>query len=366
MNITIQEITKYLESLAPKSSQESYDNSGLILGDSDRLISKVLICLDSIESIVDEAIELGCELIIAHHPIIFKGLKSLTGKNYVERVIIKCIQNNIALYAIHTNLDNYRLGVNKEIGKRLGLINLKILAPKSDVLRKLVILVPEDNAAKLTNALFEAGAGQIGNYSECSFASVGVGTFNPSEDSKPHIGTKGKREKVIEEKLEVLVSIHNLANVLQAMKANHPYEEVAHDILLLGNENQFEGAGMIGELKEEMDELKFLKKVKKDFKCGIVRHTALRNKKIKKVAFCGGSGSFLLSNAKNQQADIFITGDFKYHEFFDSDNQIVIADIGHYESEQFTINLLGAILTEKFPNFAVHLTGYNTNPIKYL
>lgn len=366
MKLTIREITDYLESLAPKASQEGYDNSGLIVGDSSRTISKVLICLDSLESVIDEAIETGCELVIAHHPIVFKGLKSLTGKDYVERIVIKCIQNNIALYAIHTNLDSYRFGVNYEIGNRLRLKNLKVLAPKSEVLKKLVVFVPEDNAAKLTNALFTAGAGHVGNYSECSYASIGVGTYNPQEGSTPYIGEQGKRKNAIEERVEVLVSSYNLSAVLKAMNENHPYEEVAYDVFNLDNKNQFEGAGMIGELEKEMDELTFLKRIKKDFKCGAIRHTALRNKKIKKVAFCGGSGSFLLSTAKSQQADIFITGDFKYHEFFDTDNQIVIADIGHYESEQFTINLLGAILTKKFPNFAVHLTRNNTNPINYL
>lgn len=366
MKLTIHEVTKYLESLAPKTSQEGYDNSGLIVGDIDREISKVLICLDSLESVIDEAIETGCELVIAHHPIVFKGLKSLTGKDYVERIIIKCIQNNIALYAIHTNLDNYRFGVNFEIGKRLGLKKMRVLAPKTDVLRKLVVFVPEYDATKLANALFKAGAGNIGNYSECSYAGIGVGTFNPQENSMPYSGEIGKRKNAIEERIEVLVPSHNLNAVLKAMNENHPYEEVAYDIIKLENQNQYEGSGMIGELDKEIDELKFLKKLKKDFNCGVIRHTALRGKKIKTVAFCGGSGSFLLKNAINEQADIFITGDFKYHEFFDSDNQIVIADIGHYESEQFTINLLGAILTEKFPNFAVHLTINNTNPINYL
>lgn len=362
----ISEVIQYLESLAPRSSQESYDNSGLLVGDKQAELAKTLICLDSTEAVVDEAIENGCNLIIAHHPIIFKGLKSLTGKNYVERVVIKCIQNNIALYAIHTNLDNYRFGVNYEIGKRLGLENLRVLAPKENTLKKLAVFIPKDNQASFSQALFEAGAGTIGDYSECSFASVGFGTFRPNENANPTIGSSDTRSLIEEVKLEFVVSAHQLNSVLRAMKSNHPYEEIAFDVISLDNSHPYEGAGMIGNLPQAIDTQKFLEEVKRTFKCGIIRHTEIVRQKIQKVAFCGGSGSFLLQNALTEKADIYITGDFKYHEFFDTDNQIVIADIGHYESEQFTINLLSDVLTEKFPNFAVQLTGINTNPINYL
>lgn len=360
------EVIDFLESLAPRSSQESYDNSGLIVGDRNADLTKTLVCLDSIESVVDEAIESGCNLIIAHHPIVFKGLKSLTGKNYVERVVIKCIQNSIALYAIHTNLDNYRFGVNFEIGKRLGLKNLRVLAPKENSLKKLVVYAPQDHSQSLLNALFSAGAGSIGNYQECSFQSEGTGSFLPTETSNPFIGEKGERAAVPEHKIEVLVSIHQLGKVLSAMKDAHPYEEIAYDIFDLGNKNAHEGAGMIGELESPVETMQFLNELKKNFKCGVIRHTEIVKGEIQKVAYCGGSGSFLLANALQSKADIYITGDFKYHEFFDTDNQIVIADIGHYESEQFTINLLSDVLTNKFPNFAIQLTGINTNPINYL
>lgn len=362
----ISEVTNFLESLAPRSSQESYDNSGLLVGNRNAEITKALICLDSIEAVVDEAISSGCNLIIAHHPIIFKGLKSLTGKNYIERVVVKCIQNNIALYAIHTNLDNYRFGVNFEIGKRLGLQNLTVLAPKENVLKKLTVYVPQDHSEKVLDALFHSGAGTIGEYTECSFQAQGNGSFQAMENSNPFIGEKGSRTHVSEVKIEVLVSTHKLGKVLSAMKDSHPYEEVAYDIINLANENNYEGAGMIGELAQPVDTRSFLLELKKNFKCGTIRHTALLKDKIQKVAFCGGSGSFLLGNAIQAKADIYITGDFKYHEFFDADNQIVIADIGHYESEQFTINLLSDVLIEKFPNFAVQLTGINTNPINYI
>ncbi len=361
----IKEITDYLESLAPISSQESYDNSGLIVGDSATEVTNVLISLDCIESTVDEAIELGCELIIAHHPIVFSGLKKLNGKNYIERTVIKAIKNDIAIYAIHTNFDNYRFGVNDEIADRLKLMNRKLLAPKSNVLSKVSFFVPAENKDEVVSAMFSAGAGDVGEYSECSFQTEGIGTFKPSENANPVEGKRGELSTVNELKVEVLCSQHSLGRVLNAMYQTHPYEEVAHDIYAIQNKNQFEGSGMIGDLEVEMDAISFLTELKKTFNCGVIRHTEILDKKIKRVALCGGSGSFLLEKAKSQNADIFITGDFKYHEFFDADKQLVIADIGHFESEQYTSNRLERILTKKFTKFAVHLTKENTNPIKY-
>ena len=359
------ELTNYLESLAPLSSQESYDNSGLIVGDPQMEITGALVSLDCIESIVDEAIEKKCNVVIAHHPILFKGLKRLNGSDYVQRTILKAIKNDIALYAIHTNLDNFRYGVNAEIGKRIGLENIQVLAPKKDVLTKLVVFVPDEYVESVMSALFEAGAGSIGNYGECSFSTSGTGTFLPMEGSDPFSGQEGERENSLETKIEVLVSKHNLNGVIRAMKEAHPYEEVAYEAYPILNENNFEGAGMIGMLLEPMATTDFLKHLKSTFNCGIIRHTELVEDTVQRVAYCGGAGSFLLRNALSQKADIFITGDYKYHEFFDADQQIIIADIGHYESEQYTSNLLEGILTKKFPKFAVHLTGVNTNPINY-
>lgn len=361
----LKEITQYLESLAPLSSQESYDNSGVIVGDINTEIKQALICLDSTEAIVDEAIETGCNLIIAHHPIVFKGLKSLTGKNYVERVVLKCIKNDIALYAIHTNLDNFRFGVNDEIGRRLGLTDLKILEPKKGVLNKLTVFVPSQNREQVAQTMFNAGAGFIGNYKECSFYGEGTGTFTAVEGADPYIGAVGISEKVAENKLEMLVSSHQLSSVVSAIKASHPYEEVAYDVVALQNANQYEGAGMVGKLPQPMEVKEFLAFVKKQFGCGVIRHTKLVKEKVETVAFCGGSGAFLLTNAIRSKADIYITGDFKYHEFFDAEEKIIIADIGHFESEQYTINLLSDVLTKKFPNFALRLTKINTNPINY-
>lgn len=361
----ISEVVAYLEDLVPRSSQESYDNCGLLIGDNQEKLTGVLISLDCTEDVVLEAERLGCNMIIVHHPIIFKGLKSLTGKNYVERTVLSCVKKDIALYAIHTNLDNYRFGVNHEIGKRIGLQNLRVLEPKKEVLYKLVVFVPKEFLNDLNSAVFNAGAGSIGNYSNCHFHSSGIGTFKPLEEANPFSGIKNELSEVEEIKAEYLVSSHRLAKVLQAMKQAHPYEEIAHDIIPLANTNFQEGSGMIGELEIEMSEHDFLSHLKKTFHCGTIRHTVKLGKPVKTVAFCGGSGSFLLGKAMAEKADVFVTGDFKYHEFFDADDRIMIADIGHYESEQFTTNLLADILKEKFTTFAVHLTELNTNPINY-
>ena len=362
----IKDIARYLESLAPLSSQETYDNSGLIVGYPDTIVTGVLVSLDCTEQIVEEAKEKGCNLIISHHPIIFSGLKRLTGRTYIERVVEKSIRYGIAIYAIHTNLDNYQFGVNYKIGNRLGLDHLKVLAPVKNQLNKLITYVPITAVEQLMNALFLAGAGKIGNYEECSFSSEGKGTFRPILTANPVIGELNVQSKVDEVKLEVLVSVHRKHEVLQALFTSHPYEEVAYDLIPLLNENPHEGAGMIGELQQETDTLEFLNKVKVIFNCGAIRYTDVVKPKIKRVAFCGGSGVFLLNNAIQAGADLFITGDVKYHEFFDADGKLILADIGHFESEQFTSELIADYLKEKFTTFAVHLTENNTNPINYL
>lgn len=361
----IREITSFLENYAPLGSQASYDNCGLLVGDPGAEVQGVLVCLDCTEEVLEEAIELGANLIIAHHPIIFKGLKKLNGKNYVERTVIKAIKNDLAIYAIHTNLDHSVKGVNAEIARRLGIENPSILLPNEGVLSKLAVFVPRDHAGTVEKAMFAAGAGVIGNYAECSFESEGIGAFRPLEGADPFEGRVGARTRTEEVKLEVLVSNHILSKVVHAMLDAHPYEEVAHDIIPLQNANQEEGSGMIGALKDPMDALTFLAKLKQTFHCGVIRHTELTGKKIRTVAFCGGAGSFLLPHAVRRKADIYITGDYKYHEFFDADGQIIIADIGHYESEQFTTNLIVEVLTKNFAKFAVHNTGVNTNPINY-
>lgn len=361
----ISEVTSYLESLAPLSSQESYDNCGLIVGDANSEVTEVLISLDCIESTVDEAIERGCNLIISHHPIVFSGLKKINGADYIQRTVVKAIKNDIAIYAIHTNLDNYRFGVNREIGERLGLKNLRILSPKSNVLNKIVCYVPTDHYETVSNAMFNAGAGNIGDYNEASFTTLGKGTYTPNENASPFEGAYGIKSKVDEYKIELISSSHVIGSVISAMINAHPYEEVAYEVIPLTNLNNYEGSGMVGELETPIDEVKFLNYVKKTFNCGLIRHTKLLGSPIKTVAFCGGAGSFLLPHARKNKADIFITGDYKYHEFFDADEAIIIADIGHFESEQYTSNRIASILMNKFTTFAVRLTKVNTNPINY-
>lgn len=362
----IKEITQFLEGIAPLSYQENYDNSGLIVGDENTEVSSVLICLDSVEEVIEEAIENNCNLIIAHHPIIFSGLKKLNGKNHIQRTIIKAIQNNIAIYAIHTNLDNVKAGVSSKIANILGLKNQKILAPKKDLLRKLEVYVPKNHADELQNALFLVGAGEVGEYKNCSFQTEGIGTFLPSKNANPVIGTSGNQERVEEVKIEVVFPKDIEKRLILEMQKAHPYDEIAHQIYILDNFFPDVGSGIVGELAEEISPSLFLKKVKTLMRTDCIRYTKIVRKTIKKVAVCGGSGSFLLNNAKSMGADIFITSDFKYHEFFNAENDIIIADIGHYESEQFTKDLIYDLLVNNFSKFAVRLSKVNTNPINYL
>jgi dinuclear metal center YbgI/SA1388 family protein len=362
----IKDVTTYLETIAPLPYQESYDNSGLIVGDKNATVKKALITLDATEEVIDEAIRKKCQLVIAHHPIVFSGLKKFTGKNYVERVIIKAIKNNIAIYAIHTNLDNVLNGVNAEICRRLGLTNTRILSPKTGLLKKLYTFIPVTHHEQVSKAVFAAGAGYIGNYSETSFNVAGTGTFRGNENANPALGKKGVLEKAEEIKFETIFPAHLESKVIAALLAAHPYEEVAYDVVSLANPYHSVGSGMVGELKKPVEELAFLKSVKKNLQTDCIRYTALLGKPVTKVAVCGGSGRFLLNDAIAAEADVFITGDFKYHDFFDADGKIVVADTGHYESEQFTKDLLARQLLEKFPTFAALISEISTNPIKYL
>ena len=364
--MNIKEITNYLESIAPLTYQESYDNSGLIVGDSNTEVNNTLITIDCTEEVVDEAIKNNCNLIIAHHPIIFSGLKRIIGQNYVERTIIKAIKNDIAIYAIHTNLDNVSTGVSAKIAEILGVEKCKILSPKKDLLRQLVVYCPASEAENLKSVLFVSGAGDIGNYDECSFTLKGEGTFRANEDCNPHLGKIGDRHKEKAERIEVIFPKNRENSIISAMKKAHPYEEVAYQIYILDNIYENVGAGVVGDLPEEMDTNQFLENIKNKMLTNCIRHSNLVKDQIKRVAICGGSGSFLLSKAICEKADIFITADFKYHEFFDAENDIIIADIGHFESEQFTKDLIYDLLSKKFSKFAVRLSKVNTNPINYL
>ena len=364
--VTIKDVTDYLESLAPRSLQEDYDNSGLITGNVNEAVQGILVTLDCTEQVVDEAIIKNCNLIVAHHPILFKGLKRLTGQTYVERVIIKAIKSDIAIYAIHTNLDNVIGGVNKKVADKIGLHNLTILLPKRNTLSKLVTFIPKENAEQVIADLHEAGAGNIGNYKSCSFRLTGEGTFMPTGDAKPYHGEMGRLERADEIRVEVILPSHREGLVVSALRKNHPYEEVAYYLSRLENTNQEVGAGIMGELPEAEEPLHFLNAIKSKMNVSMIRHTTIPEKKIKKVAICGGSGSFLLPTAIAKGADVFVSADFKYHEFFDAEGKILIADIGHYESEQFTKELLYELLTEKFHTFAIIFSETFTNPISYL
>ncbi|NLI71706.1 MAG: Nif3-like dinuclear metal center hexameric protein [Bacteroidales bacterium] len=359
------EITSLIEKIAPLSLQESYDNAGLLVGDKLMNVTGVLITLDVTEAVIDEAIQKKCNLIISHHPLIFKGLKRITGQDYIQRSIIKAIKNNIAIYSAHTNIDNVQNGVNGKIADKIGLINRQILLPKAELLLKLITFVPQAHVEKVRDALFNAGAGQIGEYDKCSFNLEGIGTFRASKTSNPFVGEKNRLHAEPETRIEVILPKYLMYKAVNALLQAHPYEEPAYDIFPLANTWNAVGAGMIGELEQEMEEVSFLKHLKQSFNLQIIRHSPFIGRKIKKVALCGGSGSEFLREAIRQNADVFISGDFKYHEFFNSEGQILIADIGHYESEQFTKDIFYEIITKNIPNFAVRISETNTNPINY-
>jgi len=362
----IKDITNYIEDLAPLNYAEEFDNVGLLVGNYNTKVSGILVTLDTLEETVEEAIAKKCNLIVSFHPIIFGGLKKLNGSSYVERVVLKAIKNDIAIYATHTALDNSKNGVSAKMSEILGLQNTKVLIPKKGIIKKLTTYVPINNSDSLKDSLFLAGAGNIGNYDHCSFTILGNGTYKGNEESNPVLGKKGKLHTEKEIKISVIYESKYEGAILEALKENHPYEEVAYEIVRTENVHQNIGMGMIGELSSEMHEKDFLLYLKKTMKTDCVRHSALINKKIKKVAVLGGSGSFAISNAKKAGADAYISADFKYHEFFKAENSILLADIGHYESEQFTKNLLVDYLTKKFSNFAVILSEKSTNPIYYI
>lgn len=359
----IKEILTYLEKLAPLSYAEDFDNVGLLVGNASNEITNILVTLDTLENTLDEAIAKNCNLIVSFHPIIFKGLKSLTGKNYVERVVLKAIKNDIAIYATHTALDNVKLGVSGEMAKVLGLQKTKILIPKKNSIKKLLTYVPNAHAESLRKTLFEVGAGQIGNYKNCSYNTKGIGTYLPDEKANPSIGEIGKLQEEQETSLTVYFEKHQEQQVLETLFQNHPYEEVAYEISTLENENQHVGLGIYGELQNELAEKDFLNLLKDTFKLKTIRHSAFLAKPIKRVAVLGGSGSFALQQAIQVGADVYVSADFKYHDFFGAEKKILIADIGHYESEQFTKNLIVDYLTKKITNFAIILSETKTNPI---
>ena len=364
--MTIKDITGHLEKIAPLKYAEDFDNVGLLVGNYTTEVTGVLVTLDTLEEVVDEAIEKNCNLIISFHPIIFSGLKKINGNTYVERVVLKAIKNDIAIYAIHTALDNSIKGVSAKMAEVLGLQNIKVLLPKNKLIKKLTTYVPHKDANKVRKALFKVGAGAIGNYDDCSFTIEGHGTYKGNEYSNPSIGKKGKLHTEPETMLSVIFEKHHETKILKTLFKVHPYEEVAYEIITTDNIHQDIGMGIVGELSKEMDESSFLKLLKEKFLLKCIKHSKLLNKPVKKIAVLGGSGSFAIEAAKNAGADIYVSSDSKYHEFYKAENQIILADIGHYESEQFTKNLIVEHLTKKILNFAIILSEKNTNPINYI
>lgn len=361
----LKELISYLESIAPLSLQESYDNSGLQVMPEHADPSSILVTLDCTEEVVEEAIQKKCGLIVAHHPVIFGGLKRLTGATYPERTVMKALRAGVGIYAIHTNLDNVLSGVNHAIADRLGLTNRRVLDPRPDTLRKLVTFVPAAHLELVRLAMFDAGAGQIGNYDQCSFGSNGTGTFRGGSDTQPFVGEPGKLHQEAEIRLEVVLPAHLQSAVVSALLKAHPYEEVAWDLYSLENRHPEIGSGMVGELPEPMSGENFLRYLKERIDLKMIRHTKMLSDEVKRVALCGGAGSFLLKKAIAAGADAYVSADFKYHEFFDAENRILIADVGHFESEKFTKNLLRDMIVKKFPNIAVLLSETDTNPVNY-
>jgi dinuclear metal center YbgI/SA1388 family protein len=362
----LKEICSYLDRVVPLSFQENYDNSGLQTGNPEKDIKSVLIALDITEDVIDEAIVVGCDLVISHHPLIFRPLKKITGSIYVERVLIKAIKSEIAIYSCHTNLDILKEGVSRKMASKLNLQNVKVLSPLKNKLLKLVTYIPENYLDKVREAVFTAGAGRIGYYDKCSFGTFGTGTFRGGEETKPFVGEKGKLHLEKEVRFETILPIHLKEPVIMSLIEAHPYEEVAYDIYSIENEYSEAGLGCIGELEKETDESAFLKTLSDIFNSEGVRFSKLTGKKIKRVALCGGAGISLLGEALSAKADIFVTADIKYHEFFNAENRLLLADIGHYESEKYSIEILYDLIIKKFPTFAVRFSETNTNPINYL
>jgi dinuclear metal center YbgI/SA1388 family protein len=360
----IKDIINHLELLAPPHYQEEFDNTGLLTGDTKTNVTGVLITLDCLENVVDEAIEKKCNLIVSFHPIIFTGLKHLQPLDYVRRAVVKAIKNDIAIYAIHTALDVAHGGVSYRMAQEMGLENVTTLIPKKQIIKKIITYVPITDVEKVKEALFTAGAGNLGNYSECSFTITGQGTFKGDENSNPVIGEQLKRETLEEKQLSMSFLPHLEKAVVAALMHSHPYEEVSYELSTLENAYQNIGMGVIGSFSMPLDQADFLIKTKSVFKTNMVKHSLSQKQKIKKVALLGGSGAFAIKNALQAGADAYITADLKYHDFFQA-KDLLLCDVGHYESEQFTKNLLHEYLTKKFSNFAILCAQAQTNPVNY-
>jgi dinuclear metal center YbgI/SA1388 family protein len=362
----VKDICSYLDNAVPLSIQESYDNSGLQVGDPEARVTSALLSLDVTEAVVDEAVAGGYGLIITHHPLIFSPLKQITGKTFIERIVVKAVKNDIAIYSCHTNLDILNAGVSRKMAEKLNLQNIRILSPLKYKLLKLVAYIPEDHLDKVREAVFDAGAGVIGNYDKCSFSNVGYGSFRGGHDTNPFVGEKGKFHLGKEIRFETILLSHLKDKVISALINAHPYEEVAYDIYALENEHPHAGLGCIGTLTKAIAGKSFLRLLSELFDAKGVRYSLLTGGKIKTVALCGGAGISLLNESIALGADALVTSDFKYHDFFNAENRILLVDMGHFESEKFSTELLYDLIIKKFPKFAVRFSETNTNPINYL
>jgi len=362
----IKEILHAIEQIAPLPLQEGWDNSGIQIGDIHQEAKGAIVCIDVTEAVIDEAIALSCNLIISHHPLAFRSFKSLTGKNYIERCMIKACKHDIVVYAAHTNLDNAWDGINKYLAEMLDLQHIRILDPQKDKLLKLVTFVPHSHAELIRNTLFNVGAGNIGNYDSCSYNVRGEGTFRAGDETNPYVGERGELHYEQETRIEIILPVYKKSEVLRALISVHPYEEPAYDFYSLSNEWEKAGSGVVGTLPEEMEEEDFLYLLKDTFHLNMIQHSALRGKPVRDVAICSGSGAFLIPKAVSYSADVFITGESKYNDFYDVENKILLATVGHYESEIFTKNIFFDIISKKYPNFAVYMSGFDVNPVNYL
>ncbi len=362
----IKDIIQSIEQLAPVPLQEDYDNSGVQVGDVNREATGAILAIDVTENVIDEAISLGCNLIISHHPLIFRPFKSLIGRNYIERCILKAIKNDIVIYAAHTNLDNAQGGVNYKLAEMLELENVKVLKPISNSLLKFVTTVPLQHAESVRNALFNAGAGHIGNYDSCSYNITGEGTFRAGKDANPHIGNINELHVEAEVRIETVLPVMKKDEVLRALLAVHPYEEPVYDLYAIENEWSRHGSGVVGVLPEPMPEQEFLYLLKDIFNLSSIQHSKIQGKEIRDVAICGGSGAFLIPNAISYGADTFVTGEAKYNDFYDVEDRILLAVVGHYESEICTKDIFYDVISGKFPTFAIHKSAFDSNPVKYL
>jgi dinuclear metal center YbgI/SA1388 family protein len=361
----IREILAELNNFAPLSLQENFDNAGLNVGNVEDDIKGVLICMDVVPEVVEEAIENNCNLIISHHPLIFNKLTKISGENYVERALIMAIKNDIAIYCGHTNFDSHKFGVSFKMTEKLGLINTRILDPKPEMMRKMAVFVPTEYADIVRNSMFEAGAGNIGHYDCCSFNVNGSGSFRADAHANPFVGKIGECHFEQETKIEVVYPVFIENKIINAMLTTHPYEEVAYDIFKSETKCDIAGLGMYGELEKECSEIDLLNEIKEKFNLKNIRYSKLLNRKIKKIAVCGGSGALLIKKAKQNDCQVFMTADLKYHDYFQAENNILLIDIGHYESEIFVQEIFFDIIYRKNINFGVRISNINTNPINY-